>query len=227
MNKIVILFFFLLGNLMVGFCQMTKESNAMMLKAHEVYLNFGLETPVRVDSSLKLTIRALELDVKNVSALEHKSTILLIKKDINGLLENVDKLLAISPKHAQRLGHKGLYLALKGDVKGANMYYQKSIALSRENLKVDSLNFKLLIDYVSTLALSGDTVTAKLALDRMENMPLNDTEKIFLDLLRSELNIKERMFKYWKGEITYNQMAGEPEEIQALPANDDAFRDAP
>ena len=113
----------------------TEESNEVMKQAMEVYLFSGLSDSIKVDSSLDLTNKALDLDNQNIQAFNHKSTLLLRKRDIEGMIEVADELIKLRPKKSLYLGQKAIFFELKGDLTTANRYYKKALNKYQEYLK--------------------------------------------------------------------------------------------
>jgi tetratricopeptide (TPR) repeat protein len=161
----------------------------------------GFTDSVDVDRSLALTIRALELDNKNVLALTHKATLLFLKKDINGLLKTADNLIKLRPEKPFYLGQKAFYLELNGDSLIANEYYDKALSKYGDYLKRDSTDFNLMIEYVGILEMFGDTTLADETLRRMKNMNFDKSQKQILELYKEQSVSKEQLFRFWSGEI--------------------------
>lgn len=177
-----------------------------MKEAVDVYLSSELADSIKTEKSLELTNRALELDNQNISALTHKATLLFRKKDIDGLLQTADNLIKLRPERPYYLVQKALYLELKGDSSLADEYYNNALNKYLNHLKVDSLDFNLLLGYVGLLDVTGDTTSARKTLTRMESMNFGDSEKEILRAYVRSFFSKDVLTKYWKGEITYDQI---------------------
>ncbi|MDR9399506.1 MAG: hypothetical protein RI562_10625 [Salibacter sp.] len=176
-----------------------------MEKAMDVYLNSDLKDDIKIDSSLKLTNKALEFDDQNFGALNHKATLLFRKKDSKGLIQVVDKQIELTDKPFY-LRQKAIYLELHGDSQKAAKYYSSAIAKYQEHLKSDTQNFDLMIEYLGALESSGDTLKADKVLSDMKKMDFKDYQKEILSLYKDQYVSKEQIFKYWKGEIKFYQI---------------------
>lgn len=177
----------------------------MMKQAMDVYLYSVLDDSVKIDSALSLTNKALELDDQNFNALNHKMILLFRKKDLEGLIQVVDIIIQLTEKPLY-LGQKAMYLELSNKSDEAKEYYDKAIDKYQEYLKTDSLNFDLLIEYVGILEASDDTVKADKILNEMKQMYFEDYQKDILEIYKGQYVSKEQVFKYWKGEIEYDQI---------------------
>jgi tetratricopeptide (TPR) repeat protein len=186
-------------------CRHSEKSEETMKQAMEVYLNTELNEDIKTDSSLALTNKALEYDDKNFSALNHKATLLFRKKDSKGLIQVADKLIELNDKPFY-LGQKALYLELEGRTQEAKEYYSKAIAKFEDYLMSDTLNFDLMIEYVGVLEASGDTLKADKTLSEMKEMDFEDYQIEMIDLYKEQAVSKEQLFKYWIGEIEYEQI---------------------
>jgi tetratricopeptide (TPR) repeat protein len=182
-----------------------------MKEALDVYLNFDLADTDKIEKSLELTNRALELDDENFSALTHKTTLLFRKKDINGLLQTIDNLIKLRPEKPYYLVQKAIYLELNGDNSTANEYYDSALIKYQKHLKTDSLDFNLWLEYVGLLEITGDTTRTNEILTRMDNTNFKNSEKEILSVYRTQVHktqllSKDKLKKYWTGEIGYEQI---------------------
>ena len=186
-------------------CRQSEKSEEVMEQAINVYLNPELNDGVKIDSSLALTNKAIELDNQNFRALNHKAILLFRKKDSKGLIQVADKLIELTDKPFY-LGQKAMYLELEGDFQEAEEYYSRAIAKYQEYLKTDTLNFDLMMEYVGILEASGDTLKADKILNNMKEMDFENYQLEMLDLYKKESVSKEQLTKYWTGEIKYEQI---------------------
>lgn len=120
------------------------------------------------------------------------------------MLKLTDHLLEISNEHPTYLAQKGLYLELKRDSARAREYYNKSLLKYQSYLKDDSLNFNLMIEYITMLDFSGDTTSANQTLRKLKGMNLDETQNQIIDLYRH--SSIEQIKQYWKGEISYDEI---------------------
>lgn len=176
-----------------------------MKQAVDVYLSSELKEYIKIDSSLALTSKALDYDDQNFTALNHKSTLLFRKKDSKGLIEIADKLIELTGKPFY-LGQKAMFLELEGDFQEAEKYYSRAIEKYQEYLKTDTSNFDLMVEYVGILEASGDTSKADKILTDMKEMDFEDYQIEMIDLYKEQAVSKEDIFKYWIGEIEYEQI---------------------
>ncbi len=171
----------------------------------DVYLYAELDDEIKIDSSLSLTIKALEYDDQNFNALNHKATLLFRKKDSKGLIQVADKLIELTDKPFY-LGQKAMFLELEGEIDESNKYYSRAIEKYDDYLKTDTLNFDLLIEYVGILEASGDTTKANKILTDMKEMDFEDYQIEMIDLYKEQAVSKKQLIKYWTGEIEYEQI---------------------
>jgi tetratricopeptide (TPR) repeat protein len=176
-----------------------------MNQAIDVYLYSELKDDIKIDSSLSWTNKALDFDDENLSALNHKATLLFRKKDSKGLIQVADKLIELTDEPFY-LGQKGMYLELEGKNQEAEDYYSKAMTQYQEYLETDSVNFNLLIQYVEILQSSADTLKADEILTNMKKMDFEDYQIEMVDLYTEQKVSKEKILKYWSGEIDYNEI---------------------
>ena len=205
------LIFWTIFSLTVISCRQTEKSKEIMKEAMDVYLSSKDTNSVKIEKSLELTNRALELDDHNIAALTHKTTLLFRKKDIDGSLQTVDDLIKLRPEKPYYLVQKAPYLELKGDNSRANEYYDSAQSKYQKYLKSDSLNFNLLLEYVGLLEVTGDTTSASETLTKMESMNFDASQKEILSVYKNQVHrrqsfSKEVLMKYWTGEIAYEQI---------------------
>lgn len=186
-------------------CRQTEKSKETMKQAMDVYLFAELNDSIKIDSSLKLTNKALAFDDQNFSALNHKATLLFRKKDSKGLFQVADILIDLTNKPFY-YGQKAIYLELEGKTQEAKEYYSKAIKKYNELLKSDSLNFDLMIEYVGILEASGDSLKADKILSLMKEMDFKDYQIEMIDLYKEQAVSKKQLIKYWTGEIEYEQI---------------------
>jgi tetratricopeptide (TPR) repeat protein len=161
--------------------------------------------------SLALTNKALDLDDQNVSALNHKTTLLFAKRDIDELLLTVNALISLRPEKPYYLGQKALYLEINGNSSEAREYYDSALNKYERYVKSDSLNFNLLLEYVQILVFAGNTSLADESLEKMTRMNFDDDQIKILNGYINQVHpkqqvAKEALMKYWKGEIGYEQL---------------------
>lgn len=176
-----------------------------MKQAMDVYLYAELDDDIKVDSSLALTNKVLESDDQNLSALNHKATLLFKKKDSKGLIQVADKLIELTDKPFY-LGQKAMILEFEGKIEKANEYYSKAIEKYDGYLKTDTLNFDLFIEYVEILEAYGDSAKADKILTDMKEMDFEDYQIEMIELYKEQAISKKQLIKYWSGEIKYEQI---------------------
>ena len=202
--KYLLLFFILIT---LASCNKSEKSNDLLKKATEVYFISNLPENIKIDSSLILTKKAIEVDNENVNALQHLSILLFKNKDIDGLLEVSDRLINLRPERATFLLQKGIYLEIKGNSSESKKYLKKSISKYEEHLDKDSLNFDLNIEYIDALNINNDTILANKKLNNLKKMKLEEYQIEILDLYNNQKKSINDLFKYWKGEIDYNELS--------------------
>lgn len=187
-------------------CNQTEKSNEYLNKATEIYYFSDFEENLKVDSSLILTNKAIELDKNNINALQHLSVILFRKKDIDELLNLSDKLIKLRPERPIYLVQKAIYLEIKGKTEESKKYYQEALTKYKDYLKKDSLNFALHLEYVGALEASDDTILANATLSKMKSMNFEDHQKEMIDLYKEQYLSKDKLLRYWNGEIKYEEL---------------------
>jgi tetratricopeptide (TPR) repeat protein len=144
-------------------------------EALNVYASGPYDTS-KIAMSLALTNKALDLDDQNVSALNHKTTLLFAKRDIDELLLTVNALISLRPEKPYYLGQKALYLEINGNSSEAREYYDSALNKYERYVKSDSLNFNLLLEYVQILVFAGNTSLADESLEKMTRMNFDDDQ---------------------------------------------------
>jgi|SRR5690554_391008 len=187
-------------------CKQTEKSNEYLKKATEIYYFSNLEENNKIDSSLTLTNKAIELDRNNINALQHLTVIQFRKKNIDELLKISDKLISLRPEHPIYLVQKASYLEIKGKTEESKKYYQEALNKYSNYLKNDSLNFDLYLEYVGALEVSNDTILANSILNKMKSMNFEDYQKEMIDLYKEQYISKNKLLKYWNGEINYDEL---------------------
>ena len=203
--KIAIL---LISCLTIISCHNTEKSNVLMKQAIDVYMFSELNDNIKVDSSLLLTNQALKLDDKNFNALNHKSALLFRKKDGKELIKTADKLIKLTDK-PYYIYQKAVYLELEGNTNEAKKYYLKAKDKYQQLLKDFPKDFDLSIEYLVLLQTYGDTISSNKLINNIKKMDLLDYQKEVLNLNKNQSIAKEQIFKYWKGEIEYDQIANQ------------------
>lgn len=171
----------------------------------DIYLFSELREDIKIESSLGLINKALRLDDENCLALNHKAIILFRKKDSKGLIRISDKLFQITDNPFY-LGQKAIYLELEGKSRQAEEYYSRALDKYPKFLKSDTLNFDFMIEYIEILEASGATLKADKVLNDMKQMDFEDYQKEKLEVYKEESISKERIAKYWAGEIKYDEI---------------------
>ncbi|MCC5917516.1 MAG: hypothetical protein JJU02_09350 [Cryomorphaceae bacterium] len=190
-------------------CRQPEKSEELMKQALDVYLFSKLDDSIKIDSSLSLTNKALELDNRNFSAWNHKTTILFRKKDVDGLIQIADKMIQLRPKKPIYLGQKAMFLELAGKPTEAKKYYAKAIEKYQNYLELDTLNFDLMIEYVGILEASGNIEKADITLNNMKKMDFEEYQLEILGLYKEQSVSKEQLLKYWSGQIEYDEIGGQ------------------
>ncbi|MGC6432034.1 MAG: hypothetical protein ACON5F_13395 [Jejuia sp.] len=186
-------------------CRQSEKSNEVLKQAINVYLYSELKDDIKIDSSLFLIDKALELDDQNIGALNHKTTLLFIKKDSKGLIQLVDKLIELTDRPFY-LAQKAMYLELDGNLQESKMYYSKAIEKYKNFMNSKVPNFDLMIEYVGVLESSGDSLKANKIILDMKEMNFEEYQKEMLDLYQDQRVSKKSIFEFWDGEIDYDQI---------------------
>ena len=178
----------------------------MAQRAVEVYVNPFLDEQVRYDSSMVLIDEALELYPENLNALGHRLMLFQQKRDINEVLSIADQMIAVSPESPLLLGQKAFMLELNGDLRESRNYYDQAFRLYEKYLKEGGFNFNLTVEYADLLKTSGDSVKARKTLEAIDTTKIEDIQKDLLRYLRQRPDYRERMRKFWDGEIEFDQI---------------------
>lgn len=186
-------------------CKQPEKSKQIMQEALNVYLDAKLSETKRVDSSLILTNKALRLDKNNFSALNHKTALLFRKKDVKGLIQNTEELIKLTNK-PYYLGQKGVLLEFQGDTVNAKECYSRALNQYEQLLSNNQKNFDLQLEYATMLQMANDSAKASKVFQDLKSMDLEDYQIEIIDINKENLNFKEQMLKYLKGEIGYDQL---------------------
>ena len=187
-------------------CWQTEKSKELINQAIDIFLFSSLDETIKIDSSLSLTKKALELDDENISVLTHMVTLLFLKRDGEGLIKVADKLIQLKPNVPTHIEQKAVYLELMGEYEEAMIYFDKAEKIYEELLNDDPLNFGIMLGYVGCLEYSGNVPKANSLLEKMKKMNFEDYQLEILEHYKEQFVSKEQLMKYWSGEIDINQL---------------------
>ena len=175
-----------------------EESRELVNRANTVYLNFDIDTEKRIDSALTLVDSAIILDDENFQAYLNKATYLVGKRDIEGLLVNNLKMIALKPGQPHWKAQRGIFLELTGDLTDANKLYNEATEQYEEILKSDTLmnndiNFRL--EYITALQLKGDSLKIRKEYNELKvKFPNNEILEMYDSV---GFQSKEKLFEVW------------------------------
>ena len=195
MNKILLL---LLFSLLIISCDNKEKSNELVKKANEIFNNSKLDKEIRLDSSLVIINKAIQLSENNFRAYEAKFSILSEKKDIDGMLKSSSKLIELRPNQPYWKLKKGFVLELKKQPEKANEYYLKSVK-EYKNLFKEGLNsFDLKLEYVTALRAINQKEKVDSLLTKMTAEYKSEFQKQILQFYKNDTLTKEKLINIWK-----------------------------
>ena len=175
------------------------ESKELVKKANNFFMKSNLDEKVKIDSCLILVNKAIETDDENFGAYYAKSTFLVLKKDIKGLLKNNEKMIQLRPKQPYWKIQRGLYLELSGEKVEAEKYYEQAI-LDYQNLFLEpnqKNDFNLRMEYLTALEAKGDLKKAEIELEKMSiDFPDNETLKVYKT--EYKFKTKKELLEIWE-----------------------------
>jgi len=175
------------------------ESKELVKKANNFFMKSNLDEKVKVDSCLILVNKAIETDGENFGAYYAKSTFLVFKKDIEGLLKNNEKMIQLRPKQPYWKIQRGFYLELSGEKVEAEKSYDQAI-LEYQNLFLEpnqNKEFNLRMEYLTALEAKGDLKKAEIELEKMSgDFPDNETLKVYKT--EYKFKTKKELFEIWE-----------------------------
>ena len=187
-------------------CNDSEASQELQEEAIEVYLNNSLDPSTRIDSSLALTDKALALNPRNLHALIHKGRMMFVKRDAEGMMETANRLIEYYPDRPFFQMQKAFYLELMGHQAEADNLYQEVIDLFEEDIKEDSTQFDLYIEYLGSLEYAGDSVKAVQVLERLSQRDWPKFQSQILKHYFDERVPKQHLVDYWEGRIAYDEI---------------------
>lgn len=208
-NKIINLIFVIIILTSQQSCGQSEKSNEFLKKANEVYYTSRLDEKIKIDSSLYLTNKAIEINDQNINAYIHKSTLLFRMKNIDELINVSEKLISLRPDKPIYLGQKAFYLELKGETEEAKLFYQKSINNYKKFIEKDSLNFDIYMEYIGILESSNDSNQYNQMIAKLKKMNFNQSQKEIIDAYQTQHISKTKLLKFWNGEISYEDIGNQ------------------
>ncbi len=193
------IFTILVGSCCLMSCDSKEKSDQLVKQAKDIYFFSNSDHKIKMDSSLKLINRAIRLNPDNLSAVDHKTLLLFLKRDSINLIPTVNRLIELDNRPA-RLGQKAMYLDLLNRDQEAEKHYNMSIDGYEEIINSSEPNFDLMIEYLGVLKMKEDTIKMNRVMTSMNNMPWADYQLQILEAYQEQTIAKEQLKRFWKGE---------------------------
>jgi hypothetical protein len=197
MKKLLLIFIFS----QVASCQYKPDSKAVELikEANGIGAKSFYKNSIENDKALKLIDEAIKIDDEYFSAYQSKITFLYAKKDINGLLENNQKIIELRPNQPMWKIQRGLFLEIKGDKIKAQESYKLGLKEYQELLKKKEMNqdFNFRIEYIFALESNENLNQAKVEMEKLrKDFPENEIVQSYLKIYK--LKTKSELISLWK-----------------------------
>ena len=182
-------------------CQYKPDIKAVELlkKANEIGAKSFYKDSIENNKALKLIDEAIRIDSKYLSAYQSKTIFLSAEKDIDGLLENNLKIIALRPNQPMWRIQRGLFLEIKGDRIKAQESYKLGLNKYKEILKRKEMNqdFNFRIEYISALEANENLNQAKVEMEKLRNdFPENEIVQNYAK--EYKLKTKSELISLWK-----------------------------
>ena len=152
-----------------------------------------------LDSCLLIVDRVIENNKDFFPAYDCKSFILTKKKDLNGLLDNNEKVIQLRPNQPIWIIQRGLFFDLKGNEAQADKYYKTGVEkyrtlLNSDNKLKNDINFR--IEYLSALEINEELKTLEIERKKLKlDFPDNEFVNEFITLYKPKS--KKEIMEIW------------------------------
>ena len=197
MRKLFLIFIFS----QLASCQYKPDLKAVELvkKANEIGMKSIYKDTIKANEALELINQAIQIDDKYFSAYYAKSTFLAVKKDINGLLLNNQKMIELRPNQPMWKIQRGFFLEIKGNKIKAQESYELALDQYIEMLKQKEMNqdFNFRIEYISALEANEKLNQGEVEMDKLQkDFPGNEIVQTYVK--EYKLKSKTELINLWK-----------------------------
>lgn len=163
-------------------CEERKNATSLQQEAVKVFMDQSIEKQKRLDSSLKLTNKALSIEPNNISALQHQYMLFAQNKDLQSMVKNRTKMIQLLPhKPLLKVQLAHLYKQVGEKIKAETLLDQAR-NLYQLQYKKEKNNFDFLMEYDDFCVYQRDTSTSNLIRENIKKMKLNDDQKKIFNL---------------------------------------------
>lgn len=163
-------------------CEERKNATSLQQEAVKVFMDQSIEKQKRLDSSLKLTNKALSIEPNNISALQHQYMLFAQNKDLQSMVKNRTKMIQLLPnKPLLKVQLAHLYKQVGEKIKAETLLGQAR-NLYQLQYKKEKNNFDFLMEYDDFCVYQRDTSTSNLIRENIKKMTLNDDQKKIFNL---------------------------------------------
>lgn len=187
-------------------CKQEKDTSEYINRAIEIFINSNNTDTIKLDTSIMLLNKALQVNNKDEYALELKSAILFKLRKGKELIDVADNLIQINPKNPRYISKKALYLDLTGRKMKADSLYQDAIHIYQELIEKEENNFNLKLEYLGTLEAMNDTIATSHYLSELKTQNWNSTQNQILNEYNKSTISISRMYEFWEGKLEYDEM---------------------
>ena len=167
---------------------------------------YASSSVANIDSSLHLTNKALQLDSKNIAALNYKASLLFAKKNESELLKTSEEIVRLLPKNPYYLGRLAFYNELAGNAEISEKLYVKAIKKYQKTLKKFPHDFDLNLEYITVLRLANDTILASQTMQALQDLEWNESQEKILEYYENDTDSKQILVDFWNNMISHEEL---------------------
>ena len=193
-------------------CRKTEESNQVLKEAMDLYV-YANSSVSNIDSSIILTNKALELDSRNIAALNYKVSLMFATRNESELLKTSEEIVQLLPRNPYYLGQHAFYNELAENVAISQKFYARSIQKYQKKLKKSPKDFELCLEYITILRLSNDTMLVSQTLQELQDLEWDKSQEKILHYYKNETDSKQKIVDFWNEKITYEELEGTLESL--------------
>lgn len=183
------------------------ESKRLTQQAFDLYIfEVELEATTRIDSALLLFDKAIKLDNKNATALEHKITVLFEQKRIGELISASKSLIKIKPNKPLYKLQKGMFLLAKGETSESTELFKKALIEYEDQLDGDLSDFDFNMEYINALTINNKFDKAQTHLNLMKEENYLEFQNQILKSYVIQVGARAKMIEYFNSDKTVDDM---------------------
>lgn len=186
-------------------CRDTEQANSLVAEAQKLYFQSST-TENQIDSSLVLINKALQLDSKNISALDFKSVILFRLRDGEGSIDVAETLVKLLPGYPSYLDRLAFCNELNGNTATAKKLYSRALDMYVDKLEQYPDDFDLMLEYTSMLKNMNDTIQAEKIFERLRQINWNPAQQEILKHYADQKPNKQIFLDFWNRKISYKKL---------------------